>query len=39
MLYFSQQNLRLASSDAKDYEVVNVTDILVALELALDVLI
>ena len=38
-LYLSQQNFRLASSDTENYEVINVTDILVTLELALDVLI
>ena len=39
MLYLSQQNLRLAPFDTEDYEVVNVTNILVTLQLALDVLI
>ena len=38
-LYLSQQNFRLAPFNSEDYEVINVTNILVALELALDVLI
>jgi hypothetical protein len=39
VFYLSQQNLRLAPFNTEDYEIVNITDILVALELALNVLI
>jgi hypothetical protein len=39
VFYLSQQNLHLAPFNTEDYEIVNITDILVALELALNVLI